>query len=129
MSSNQETEEKKEKRDIKRAIEIFSFIKPYRWHFIAGAILLVLTSGLFMVLLVMGIRIASQARDKFGALMIVGVISYIFWHMFINIGMVIGILPIVGVPLPLLSYGGTGMLSTMVGLGLISSVAYRRYLF
>jgi rod shape determining protein RodA len=44
-------------------------------------------------------------------------------------GMVIGILPIVGVPLPLLSYGGTSLLTTMTGLGLISSVAYRRYLF
>jgi len=88
-----------------------------------------LTLGLFMILLVMSIRIASQSQDRFGALMIVGVVAYIFWHMFVNIGMVIGILPIVGVPLPLLSYGGTGMLSTMVGLGLISSVAFRRYLF
>lgn len=88
-----------------------------------------LTLGMFMFLLVMGVRIASQARDKFGALIAVGILSYIFWHMFINIGMVIGILPIVGVPLPLLSYGGTGMLSIMMGLGIISSVAYRRYLF
>lgn len=88
-----------------------------------------LTLGLFLVLLLMAVRIASQARDKFGALLVIGVTSYIFWHMFINIGMVIGILPIVGVPLPLLSYGGTGTISTMAGLGIISSVAYRRYLF
>lgn len=64
MSSNQETEEKKEKRDIKRAIEIFSFIKPYRWHFIAGAILLVLTSGLFMVLLSITGEMANTAVGK-----------------------------------------------------------------
>lgn len=87
------------------------------------------TIGLFLVLFVVGIRIASTARDKFGSLICVGVLTYLFWHMFVNIGMVIGLLPIVGVPLPLLSYGGSSMLTTMLGLGLISSVAYRRYLF
>lgn len=85
--------------------------------------------GLFCFLFITGIRIAANARDKFGALLVIGVLCYIFWHMTVNIGMVIGILPIVGVPLPLLSYGGSSMLSTMIGLGLVSSVAYRRYLF
>ncbi len=85
--------------------------------------------GLFCFLFITGIRIAANARDKFGALLVIGVLCYIFWHMTVNIGMVIGILPIVGVPLPLLSYGGSSMLSTMTGLGLVSSVAYRRYLF
>lgn len=89
----------------------------------------VTTFGLFLVLYFMGLRIAAQARDKFGALLVVGVLSYLFLHMIINVGMVIGLLPIVGVPLPLLSYGGSSMLTTMLGLGLISSVAYRRYLF
>ncbi len=87
------------------------------------------TVGLFTVLFIIGLRIASTARDKFGALLAVGVLCYIFWHMFVNIGMVIGLLPIVGVPLPLLSYGGSGMLTTMLGLGMVSSIAYRRYLF
>lgn len=85
--------------------------------------------GLFCFLFLTGIRIATNARDKFGALLTVGVLCYVFWHMFINMGMVIGLLPIVGVPLPLLSYGGSSMLTTMAGLGLVSSVAYRRYLF
>ncbi|MCB0348863.1 MAG: rod shape-determining protein RodA [Bdellovibrionales bacterium] len=89
----------------------------------------VFTLVLFMVLFVMCIRIASNARDKFGALLVIGFSSYIFWHMFVNIGMVCGLLPIVGVPLPLISYGGTGMLSIMIGLGAISAVSYRRYLF
>jgi rod shape determining protein RodA len=77
----------------------------------------------------MGIRIASQARDKFGSLLVIGVLTYLFLHTTINIGMVIGLLPIVGVPLPLLSYGGSSFLTTMLALGLISSVSYRRYLF
>lgn len=89
----------------------------------------VATVGLFCLLFIIMIRIAMNARDKFGALLCVGVFGYIFWHMFVNIGMVIGLLPIVGVPLPLLSYGGSSMLTTMLGMGLISSVAYRRYLF
>ena len=54
---------------------------------------------------------------------------YMFWHMFINIGMTMGLLPIVGIPLPLLSYGGSSLLTTMVALGVISSVSFRRYLF
>ena len=88
-----------------------------------------MTMGLFCMLFILGLRIATNARDKFGALISVGVLCYVFWHMFVNIGMVIGLLPIVGVPLPLLSYGGSSMLTTMAGLGLVSSVAYRRYLF
>lgn len=95
-------------------------------HGFVGSIAVI---GLFCFLFITGIRIATNARDKFGALLTVGVLCYIFWHMFINIGMVIGLLPIVGVPLPLLSYGGSSMLTTMAGLGLVSSVAYRRYLF
>lgn len=89
----------------------------------------ILTLILFSILFVMMIRIASTSRDKFGSLLVVGVLCYIFWHMFVNMGMVIGLLPIVGVPLPLLSYGGSSMLTTMAGLGIVSSVAYRRYIF
>jgi rod shape determining protein RodA len=87
------------------------------------------TMSLFCLLFVILCRIAMNSRDKLGALLTVGVLGYVFWHMFVNIGMVIGLLPIVGVPLPLLSYGGTSMLTTMAGLGIASSVAYRRYLF
>lgn len=89
----------------------------------------VTTLGLFIVLYLICIRIAASARDKFGALLVVGVMSYLFWHMFVNVSMVIGLLPIVGVPLPLLSYGGSSMLTTMAGMGIISGVAFRRYLF
>lgn len=95
------------------------------WGFI-GSFIVIFTFGLLFKVC---FEIASQARDKYGALITVGVCSYLFWHMFVNVGMVIGLLPIVGVPLPLLSYGGSGMITTMIGLGLVSSAAYRRYLF
>lgn len=88
-----------------------------------------LTLSIFGLLFMAMIRIAAQARDKAGALLTIGVMATLFWHMFINVGMVIGLLPIVGVPLPLLSYGGSNMLTTMAALGLVSSVSYRKYLF
>ena len=89
----------------------------------------VTTIGLFATLFMLGVRIASQARDKAGAILVVGIMATLFWHHFINIAMVIGLLPIVGIPLPLLSYGGSNMLTTMVALGLVSSVSYRKHMF
>ncbi len=85
--------------------------------------------SLFVILILIGLKIASQAPDKYGAILVIGCLALIFWHMFINIGMVIGILPIVGIPLPILSYGGSGMITSFFALGLISSVAFRRYIF
>jgi rod shape determining protein RodA len=87
------------------------------------------TVAFFIGLLFLCTKVASQSRDRFGVLVTLGVTSIIFWHMFVNICMVIGLLPIVGVPLPLLSYGGSMMLTTMTALGIISSVSYRKYLF
>ncbi len=103
---------------------IFSVLSE-EWGFVGSMAVLLIFAFLFKICF----EVAYQARDKFGALVTIGVTAYIFWHMFVNIGMVIGLLPIVGVPLPLLSYGGSSMLSIMTGLGLISSISYRRYLF
>jgi rod shape determining protein RodA len=87
------------------------------------------TLCLFGLLFLMGIRVASQAKDKFGVLLTIGCMSVIFWHMFINVGMTTGILPIVGIPLPLISYGGSSLMTTMACLGIVSSVSLRRFLF
>jgi rod shape determining protein RodA len=84
---------------------------------------------LFIILILIGVKIATQARDKYGALLVVGCLSIIFWHMFVNIGMVMGMLPIVGIPLPIMSYGGSGIITTFTCLGIISSVSTRRYIF
>ena len=81
---------------------------------------------LFAILIVCGMRTALLTRDKFGRLLAAGVVSILFAHTFINIAMTIGLMPITGLPLPLLSYGGTFTISTMAGLGLLQSVYIRR---
>lgn len=75
------------------------------------------------------IRIASLAREKFGSLVCVGVIGMLITQVAINVAMVTGIFPIVGIPLPMVSYGGTSVLTTSLGIGLILSIGYRRTIF
>ena len=89
----------------------------------AGSALLLL---LFATLVVGGLRAALRARDKFGRLLAVGVVVLMFFHMFVNMAMTIGLMPVTGIPLPLISYGGSFMVCTMVGLGLVQSVYVRR---
>jgi len=83
--------------------------------------------ALYAMLLMSGIRAALAARDKLGRLLAVGVTGLVFCHVFVNIAMTIGLLPITGLPLPLISYGGSFMVSTMIGLGIVQSVYVRRY--
>jgi rod shape determining protein RodA len=87
------------------------------------------TLSFFLILLFIILNIARDSGDRYGALICVGVASFIFWHMMINVGMVTGLLPIVGVPLPLLSYGGSSMVTFMLSLGLVASVGKRRFMF
>jgi len=85
--------------------------------------------GLYLALILWGLRIAVQAKDRFSAILAFGVVAMLFWHVFINIGMVLGMMPVVGIPLPLLSYGGSFIISTLIGVGLLLNVSMRRYLF
>lgn len=87
------------------------------------------TLGIYTILLLSIIQCSFLAKDVYGSLICIGVFSLILWHVFINIGMVTGLLPIVGVPLPLISYGGSSSLSIMVGLGWVSSTFYRKDMF
>ncbi len=82
--------------------------------------------GLYAVILSCGIRAAIRARDRLGRLIAAGFTTSLFCHMFVNIAMTVGLAPITGLPLPLISYGGSFMISTMVGLGLVQSVYVRR---
>lgn len=93
--------------------------------FSGGAIVLIL----YAAMVLSGVHIASKAREKFGVLLAVGATAVIFWQTFINIGMVLGLLPVVGVTLPLMSYGGTSLVVTMVCLALLLNVYARRKLF
>jgi hypothetical protein len=81
---------------------------------------------LYLLLLVVALAIAADARDTYGSLVAVGVAALILWQTVINVGMVIGVAPVVGLTLPLFSYGGSSLLTTMCGLGLLLNVHFRR---
>ncbi|MHB8057859.1 MAG: rod shape-determining protein RodA [Desulfuromonadaceae bacterium] len=95
------------------------------WGFI-GCLLLI---TLYLFLILWGLNIARRCNDRFGGLLAVGVTAMLFWHTAINIGMVIGLFPVVGVPLPFFSYGGTSMITSMVGIGLLQNISMRRFMF
>jgi rod shape determining protein RodA len=82
---------------------------------------------LYAVVLFTGIRIAGQARDRLGKVLAAGVVALLFTHVFINIGMNIRIVPVTGIPLPLLSYGGSSVLGSLIAMGLLQNVyIYRK---
>jgi rod shape determining protein RodA len=83
--------------------------------------------GLFALLALRVLRAAHIARDNFGTLLCVGVLAILVFHVFENIGMCMGIMPITGIPLPFLSYGGSALLTTAVSIGLVLNVRMRRY--
>jgi len=95
------------------------------WGFVGTATVLVLYLGI----LIRGLMIAHSSKDLFGSYLAVGVVALFFWAGVINVGMVIGVLPVVGVPLPMLSYGGSALLTCMAALGLLMNVSMRRYIF
>ena len=101
---------------------IFSVIAE-ETGFVGSALLLLLYAA------VVGgcLRAALASRDKLGRLFAVGVVALLFCHVFVNMAMTVGLMPITGLPLPLVSYGGSFMVCTMVGLGLVQSVYVRRF--
>jgi rod shape determining protein RodA len=100
---------------------IFSAIGE-QWGFLGGIALL----GAFALLLMTCLFVAYKASDLFGLLLVIGVTTLIFTHIFQNVGMTISILPITGVPLPLISYSGSFALMIMFGLGIVNSVWVHR---
>lgn len=89
--------------------------------FIGGVIVIVA----FFVLALRWIYIATKARDNFGMLLAVGVTAMLIAHVFENIGMTIGLMPMTGIPLPFISYGGSNMLTNMIGVGIVLNVYMR----
>jgi rod shape determining protein RodA len=100
---------------------IFSVLAE-EWGLVGCMIVL----SLYLFLLYRLCRVITKARDSFSMFLVVGLTAYIFSHVAINIGMVIGLLPVVGIPLPLFSYGGSSLLSNMLAIGLAVGVSLRR---
>ncbi len=84
--------------------------------------------GVYLVIILHMIREAYHTYDKFGALVIIGVMSMLLFHVFENVGMCIGLMPITGIPLPFLSYGGSNMVTNMGGIGMVLNVIKNRSL-
>ncbi len=93
-------------------------------HGFVGCLLLLL---LYFGLLASAVDIAGAARDRFGQFLAVGITGMLFWHVFVNVGMVIGLLPVVGVTLPLMSYGGSSVIAVYAGIGLLANIGMRRF--
>ncbi len=83
--------------------------------------------GLYFALVASAVDVTGNARDRFGAFLAAGIAGMLFWHVAINIGMVIGLLPVVGVTLPLMSYGGSSVVVILAGIGLLANVSMRRF--
>ena len=92
---------------------------------LAGAVVLLL---LFMLLIIWGLNIALKCRDPFGTILAVGITAMLFWHVVINVGMVMGLMPVVGVTLPFISYGGSSIISTCICIGILLNISMRRFL-
>jgi rod shape determining protein RodA len=89
-----------------------------RWGFVGAALVL----SLYALLIWRGLRILTMAKDLFGALVAGGIVSMLLFQVFVNVGMTLGIMPITGIPLPLMSYGGSSVVSTLLAIGLLQSI-------
>jgi rod shape determining protein RodA len=99
---------------------IFSNLSE-RVGFVGGILLL----GLFFVLIWRILHVATIARDRFGVLLAVGIATIFLFHVFVNIGMTMGIMPVTGIPLPFISYGRSSLVVSVISLGLLQSIAVR----
>jgi len=95
------------------------------WGFLGSA----LTLSAYLLMLLWGLWVARNAKDAFGSMLAVGVVGTLFWPATINVAMVLGLAPVIGVPLPFFSYGGSALLSAGIAVGLLLSVSMRRYVF
>ena len=95
------------------------------WGFLGCLVLL----ALYLALIMFSFRVVIRARDRLGALLAFGATVILTWQVIINVAMVVGFLPVVGIPLPFLSYGGSSLVATLVAVGLLINVSMRRFMF
>jgi rod shape determining protein RodA len=100
---------------------IFSILAE-EWGFLGAVFVL----GLFMVILLRGLSIVWGSREDYSLLAGTGVLSMLFFHVLVNVGMAMGIMPITGIPLLLLSYGGSSLWTAMAGAGILMNINRRR---
>jgi len=93
------------------------------WGLVGCTVLLIL----YFLLICWGLNIAYNCRNLFGSILAFGITSMIFWQIFINVGMVMGLMPVVGMPLPLVSYGGSSVITNMMGFGILLNISMRRF--
>ena len=103
---------------------IFSVLAE-EWGFMGAAVMLLL----FLFLIVWGLNVAANCRDNFGTILAVGITALIMWQVLINIGMVMGLMPVVGVTLPFVSYGGSSIVTMMACAGILLNISMRRFQF
>ncbi|MCF8068163.1 MAG: rod shape-determining protein RodA [Desulfobacterales bacterium] len=103
---------------------IFSVLAE-EWGFAGSLVVLILLAGFIL----WALHIAHRCREPFGIILSVGVTAMIFWQIVINICMVMGLMPVVGVPLPFISYGGSSAVTVMICIGLLMNVSMRRFMF
>ena len=103
---------------------VFSVLAE-EWGFVGGIVVL----ALFFILIAWGFSVAANSKDRFGSIMAFGLSSILFWHVFINVGMVLNIMPVVGVVLPFFSYGRTSVITMMIVVTLLMNISNRRYMF
>ena len=89
--------------------------------FVGGGLMILL----FLAMMIRMLALSRQAEDAFGSYLIIGVMAMLFFHIFENISMVIGLMPVTGIPLPFVSYGGSSYLTNIIGIGLVVNVAMR----
>jgi rod shape determining protein RodA len=96
-----------------------------QWGFLGSFLLL----GAYLLVIFWAFNICSRAKNTFGMVVALGITFMFFWHVIINIAMCLGLLPVVGIPLPLFSYGGSFLLVMLLGLGLLLNIYIRRFIF
>ena len=89
-----------------------------RWGFVGAALVL----SLYALLIWRGLRILTTAKNLYGSIIAGCVVAMLLFQVFINVGMNVGIMPITGIPLPLMSYGGSSVISTLLAIGLLQSI-------
>ena len=92
-----------------------------------GLIGVLIVLGVYFLLIVRVLKAARQSRDRVGTFIVMGFLAVFFFHVLVNIGMIIGLMPITGLPLPLMSYGGSSLLSNIVGFAIVSNIYMRRF--